>query len=397
MPWKNVTSMDEILRFVSLVKTGRYTLTELSEQFGVSRKTGHKYVQRYEAEGLEGLRARSHRPLTCPQRTEADVEELIKEERQRHRTWGPKKLREVLRVRHGLESPPACSTIGEILRRHGMSVPRRRKPGVYHALNEELTVPTQPNHVWTVDFKGCFTLGNGQRCDPLTICDRYSHYIICCHAQPNQQFGRTLRTFKAVMRHHGLPQVIRVDHGTPFASCGLGRFSQLSIWWIEQGIEVEFTRIAHPQDNGSHERMHKDLKAEAACPASPNFTAQQRRFDRWRYEYNHCRPHEALNMGCPSDVYHRSAKKINENDIQVIYPKDYEVRRISSSGFLCHLARSYHVGEVFAGREVGLHTNKKGVTELHYANIHLGNLHFDPEARFWPKASIVPPDQIYRR
>ena len=182
---------------------------------------------------------------------------MVKAERQLQRTWGSKKLREVLQTKHGMESPPACSTIGEILRRNALSVPRRRKPGLDHALNEELTVPTQPNHVWTVDFKGWFTLGNGQRCDPLTVCERYSRYIACCHAQPNQQFGCTLHTFKGLRRYHGLPQVIRVDHGAPFASLGLGRFSQLSIWWIEQGIEVEFTRIAHPQDNGSHERMHK--------------------------------------------------------------------------------------------------------------------------------------------
>jgi transposase InsO family protein len=152
------------------------------------------------------LAPRSHRPLTSPQRTDEQIEALIKEERALHRTWGPKKLRELLTMKHGIESPPGCSMIGEILRRNGLSVPRRRKPGLYHALNAELTVPTQPNHVWTVDFKGWFTLGNGERCDPLTICDRYSHYVLCCHAQPNQQFKRTLHAFKRIMRHHGYPR-----------------------------------------------------------------------------------------------------------------------------------------------------------------------------------------------
>ena len=385
--------MEEIIRFVSLAKTARYTLTALCEQFGISRKTGYKYLARFKAEGFKGLRVRSHGTLSCPHQTAGKIEEMVKAERALHQTWGPKKLREVLRTKHGLESPPACSTIGEVLRRNGLSVPRRRRPGIYHALNKDLTIPTQPNHVWTVDFKGWFTLGNGQRCDPLTVCDRFSHYIICCHAQPNQQFKATLATFKAMMRHHGVPKVIRVDHGTPFASYGLGRFSQLSIWWIEQGIEVEFTRIAHPQDNGSHERMHKDLKAEAANPPSPNFEAQQRRFDRWRHEYNHCRPHESLSMQKPAQWYKPSPRKINDNVMKVRYPKTYNVHQISASGLLAHGGHHYHVGEVFAGRQVGLFTNSFGKIELHYANLHLGNLHFDPTERFRPTASIVRSDR----
>ncbi len=392
MPWKQVTTMDEKLRFVSLLKTDRYTMTELCEQFGISRKTGHEYLERYDESGVAGLVPRSHRPLSCPHRTDENVEELIVAERLAHQTWGPKKLQQRLRKKHGIEAPPACSTIGKILRRRGLSVPRRRKPGIYSALNHGLTIPNQPNHVWTVDFKGWFTLGNGQRCDPLTICDRYSHYIIGCTAQPNQQFGLTQRTFARLAEENGLPQIIRVDHGVPFASYGLGRLSQLSIWWIEQGIEVEFTRIAHPQDNGSHERMHKDLKAECTAPASLDLRTQQRRFDRWREEYNWERPHEALDQATPAAVYHPSPRKVNAHQLQIIYPKGYTVKQVSTSGFLCHGGHNYHVGEVFAGKSVGLYVNRHGQTELHYANLHLGNLHYSPEERWRPTASIAPPD-----
>jgi transposase InsO family protein len=393
MPWKEVTDMEEKIRFVSLLKTNRYTMTELCEDFGISRKTGHKYVERYEAEGLRGLEPRSHRTKACPHRTDEEVERLIVLERTLHRTWGPKKLQRLLEVRHGIEKPPAQSTIGEILKRHGLSVPRRRKPGIYHALNDELTIPNQPNHVWTVDFKGWFTLGNGSRCDPLTVCDRYSHYVLCCRAQANQQYIQTRCTFQSIMSEHGLPQVIRVDHGTPFASYGLGRFSQLSIWWVEQGIEVEFTRIAHPQDNGSHERMHKDLKAESTIPPSPDLRTQQKRFDLWRDEYNHERPHEALDQKTPAEVYRVSHRKVDEHQLNITYPKSYLVKQVSSSGFLSHEGHNYHVGEVFAGKKVGLFVNRKKQTELHYANIHLGNLHYDPEERWRPTATIVPPDQ----
>jgi transposase InsO family protein len=384
--------MEEIIRFVMLARSARFTVSELCEQFSISRKTGYKYLDRYAADGLKGLAVRSHRPHQFPQRTDGAVEALILAERRLHATWGPKKLHKVLEVKHGIESPPARSTIGEILRRHGLSVRRRRKPGMYLALNAGLTVPTRPNQVWTVDFKGWFQLGNGQRCDPLTVCDRYSRYLLACRAQANQQFKGTLQTFQALMRQAGVPEVIRVDHGTPFASIGLGRLSSLSIWWIEQGIAVEFTRLASPQDNGSHERMHRDLKAEAITPPSANHGAQQRRFERWRHTYNHDRPHESLAQQRPCEFYQPSSRRLNEKDKSLVYPADYEVKRISESGFLAHEGKSYHVGEAFAHKRVGLHLNSEGQTRLYFANVHLGDLANGSEGRFRPSAYIAPPN-----
>lgn len=393
MPWKNIILMEEINRFVILARSDRFTVTELCEQFGISRKTGYKHLERYAAAGLPGLQARSHRPHQFPQRTDEAVEALILAERRLHRTWGPKKLHKVLEVKHGIESPPARSTIGEILRRHGLSVRRRRTPGAFCALNDGLTVPTQPNEVWTVDFKGWFLLGNGQRCDPLTVCDRYSRYLLACRARPDQQFKGTLHAFQDLMRQAGTPEIIRVDLGSPFASVGLGRLSSLSVWWIEQGIEVEFTRPASPQDNGSHERMHKDLKAEATQPPSANLPAQQRRFERWQYTYNHERPHESLDQQRPAEFYQPSSRRLNENDKPLVYPADYEVKVISASGHLAHEGKHYHVGEAFAEKRVGLRLNSEGQTELHFANVHLGNLTFDAQGgRFRPAAYIARPN-----
>jgi transposase InsO family protein len=393
MPWQAITSMEEITRFVLLARSDRFTITDLCEQFGISRKTGHKHLERFAVEGLKGLRPRSHRAHTFPQRTDATVEALVLGERRLHRTWGPKKLQRVLEVKHGIEAPPACSTIGEILRRQGLSVRRRRRSGVYPSADHGLTEPTQPNHVWTVDFKGCFLLGDGQRCDPLTVTDLYSHFVIGLRAQPNQQFLGTLHSFRGLMRQVGQPEIIRVDHGSPFASIGLGRLSSLSVWWIEQGIEVEFTRPASPQDNGSHERMHRDLKAEATQPPSANARAQQRRFERWQYTFNHERPHEALDQQVPADFYQPSERRLNEHDKPLVYPPDYEVKTISTSGFLAHEGHNYHVGEIYASKRVGLHRNDRSQTELHFANVHLGNLRFDPAERFRPTASIAPPDR----
>ena len=392
MPWQNVTPMEEIIRFVSLAQTDRFTITDLCEQFGISRKTAYKHLERYALQGLAGLQPRSHCPHTYPQATDETVLAMILAERRQHRTWGPKKLRRVLELKHGLKAPPAESTIGAILRRHGLSVRRRRRPGVYPGPNEDLTAPTQPNHVWTVDFKGWFLLGDGQRCDPLTVCDLFSHYVLAVRAQPDQQFGHTLYTFRALMRQAGLPEIIRVDHGSPFASVGLGRLSRLSAWWIEQGIEVEFTGPAAPQENGSHERMHRDLKAEATQPPSAHRPAQQRRFERWRYTYNYERPHESLDQQRPADVYQPSARRLNEHDKPLVYPPDCEVKVVSTSGQLAHEGRNYHLGEAFVGKRVGLRRTVDGRTEVYFANVHLGDLRYDAEhGRFAPGAYVAPP------
>jgi transposase InsO family protein len=393
MPWKDATLMEELTRFVSLAASGRYTVTELCADFGVSRKTAYKHLRRYQAAGLKGLAARSHRTHHCPHGTSGEVVQRIVAERRRHRTWGPKKIHEILRCAHPEQPPPARSTIGAILQRHGLSQTRRRRPGLFHPRPSALTQPTQPNHVWTVDFKGWFLLRNGERCDALTVCDRFSRYLIGCQARPNQQFKSTLRVFKALLRHHGLPRIIRVDNGAPFASLGLGRLSQLSIWWIEHGITVEFTRPAHPQDNGSHERMHRDLKAEVAQPPSANLRAQQRRLERWQYRYNHERPHEAIHMQKPAELYHRSPRRLREHDNAVRYPATHLVKQISPRGHLHHEGHNYYVGEAFAGSRVGLLVTAVGHTELYFANVHLGNLTYDPAARFRPPASIGPPDQ----
>ena len=393
MAWNEETLMEQKHRFVSLAATGRFTFTELCVDFHVTRKTGHKWWKRYRREGTAGLRERSRRPQGCSHQTAGQIQGLIVRLRRRHRTWGSKKLRKLLRRDHGIRRPPACSTIAAILRRHGLSQRPRRKPGLYTVPRRALTTPTHPNHVWTVDFKGWFTLGNGQRCDPLTVCDLFSRYYLACRAQPNQQFAGTLRTFRKIMRLHGLPEIIRVDNGTPFASLALGRLSALSVWWINQGIVVEFIQPASPQQNGSHERAHRDLKAEATQPPSPTWSAQQRRFDRWQHLRNHVRPHEALGMLCPAQIYRRSPRRLRENDTAVRYPKDWLVRRVSATGKLWHDGHDYALGEIFAHCRVALRKDSTGRTELHFANVHLGYLVFDPAARFRPAAYIALPDQ----
>lgn len=384
--------MTERERFVMLAQTGRFTITDLCTDFGISRKTGHKYLRRYEADGRAGLLDHSRRPKRCPFATEEAVTKLILMERRKHPTWGAKKIHDLLLKVHGIEDRPHVNTVGNILSSHGLTKKRKRKPGVHRVRPEHLTEPTHPNEVWTFDFKGWFILRNGVRCEPLTVCDRFSRYIVGCKGQFNQQFNTTHRSCKKLMRYHGLPEVIRVDNGTPFASIALGGLSQLSVWWIEQGIRVEFIRPGSPQENGSHERMHRDLKAEAAIAPSPNMRAQQKRFDRWRHEYNHDRPHEALDMLRPAEIYHTSERRLGEQD-KMRYPAGYEVKRISGSGHLSYCGSNFYLSEVYTGCRVGLFENSEGIIELHYANLHLGNLEFNSNDSWRPKSLIIKPNQ----
>jgi len=392
MPWKETDVMTEKERFVILAQTGRFTISELCSDFGISRKTGHKYLQRYEAEGRVGLSDRSRRPKSSPSGTVKEVERLILKERRKHPTWGAKKIHDLLLKVHGLEDRPHINTVNNVLNRHGLTRKRKRRAGLHRVRPEHLTEPARPNEVWTFDFKGWFTMGDGVRCEPLTVCDRFSRYVVSCKGQFNQQFNTTLRSCKKLMRYHGLPDIIRVDNGTPFGSVALGGLSQLSVWWIEQGVCVEFIRPASPQENGSHERMHKDLKAEVANRPAPNMRAQQKRFDRWRQEYNHERPHEALDMLRPAEVYRPSAKRLGEND-QIRYPCEYEIKRVSGSGHLSCRGSNFYMSEIYAGCRVGLFENSDGITELHYANLHLGNLEFNGKEVWRPKSLIIAPDQ----
>ena len=394
MPWKKVTMMEEVVKFSIQAESGRFTLRQLCLDFGISRKTGYKWLRRYRAEGLRGLRPRSRRPVGCKHGTQPALVERIVAERKRHPTWGPKKLREVLREVLAPVSPPSLSTLARVLCRYGLTRKRRRKPGVHHPRASALTEAAKPNEVWTVDFKGWFVTKDGRRCDPLTVCDRYSRYLLCCEARPNQQYKSTLRVFKALLRRRGLPEVIRVDNGPPFASYGLGRLSRLSAWWVRQGIRVEFIRPAHPQDNGAHERMHRDLKAECTQPASANLRAQRRRLERWRQAYHERRPHEALSMRKPAELYQPSPRRLREKDKKLHYPAGYLVRKLSASGQLRHEGRNYHVGEALAGERVGLRVNPAGQTELYFANVLLGQLIYDPAQRLRPMAYVAALDHI---
>ena len=387
MPWKNELPMEQRQRFVSLAKSGHFTVTELCEQFSISRKTGHKWISRYHEFGQSGLDDRSRAPIHMPARTSAEVERLIVAERRLRPTWGPKKIHRILTTKHGIELPPAVSTVGAILKRNGLVKKRRRRGGAYSVDRGDRTAAIRNNHVWGVDYKGWFTLGDGDRCDPLTMSDLHSRYILCTKAVPQATQYWTKRAFRSAFKQYGLPEIIRVDNGSPFASVSLGGLSKLSVWWIGLGIEVEFSRPGCPQDNGCHERMHRTMKAECCRPASPNQGAQQQRFDRWRKDFNSERPHESLSQRFPADLYQASAKRLDESVKNHLYDPEVETRNVDVSGFVSIDGNRCLVGEAYAGVKVSLERfEHTGEIRIRYGNVRLGTLGAPPNARLRPPA-----------
>ena len=391
MPWKEVSSMEQKHRFVILAEREEQSFSRLCEEFGISRKSGYKWRERYRKEGLLGLEERTRRPHRYPHATDEAIESLVLKVKRRHPTWGPKKLRELLITECKIEKPPAVSTLAKILYRHGLTRKmKRRRVGIYHHPPQTLSEPQKANDVWSVDFKGWFCTADGLRCDALTVTDLYSRYVIACKALEGQTQLLVKRAFKRIFRQYGIPQIIRVDNGTPFTAMGLAGLSKLSVWWIELGIRVEFTRKGCPRDNGSHERMHRTLKAEAIRPPSANRKAQQRRFERWKQTFNHLRPHESLEMAKPAQKYHPSPRRYRESDKYVHYPKEYLVKKISQSGFLSWKGKSYFLGEAFCGVKVGLVETANAPTEIYFANLRLGVLKLNKKDRFRPPAYIDP-------
>ena len=380
--------MEQKQQFVSLALSGHYTVTELCAEYGVSRKTGHKWVTRYRDGGSKNLEDRSRAPKRVTSRTPEAIERLIVGERQRHLTWGAKKIHRILMTKHGLLKPPVVSTVGEVLKRHGMIRAQRRRGAVFKAEQGKLTLPERCNHVLGVDFKGWFQTVDGERCDVLTVTDLHSRYLLKTEVLPQATVRWTQEAFRAMFRRYGLPEIIRVDNGAPFASMGPGGLSKLSVWWIGLGIAVEFSRPGCPQDNGCHERMHRTMKAECCKPASANLAAQQQRLYRWSKEFNEERPHESLGMRVPADVYHASARRLNERIKIRLYDLGVEVRRVSENGSIGMNGKTYYVGESFAGVDVAVEWDEQ--SELHlvrYANVKLGTLEDTFEARLRPTAS----------
>jgi transposase InsO family protein len=365
--------MEERIKFVLNYLEGELSMSLLCREFGISRKTGYKMLWRYAEGGFDGLKDISRAPRHHPNAVSEVVEEAVLSARRSHRTWGPKKLRVWLERQDRSVRWPSASTIGEILSRHGLTVPRRRsrKTAVY---SEPFVGCDYPNAVWSADFKGWFTTGDGTRCDPLTISDNYSRYLLRCQAVPRTDHGRIQPVFEAAFREYGLPIAIRTDNGPPFATTTVGGLSRLSIWWLKLGIIPERIVPGHPEQNGRHERMHRTLKKETATPPRSTWRAQQRAFDRFRLEYNRERPHEAINQQVPDDLYCHSNRSYPLILPEITYPDNMEIRKIKHQGDFSWKGHHIYLSETLAGEQIGLKQTTDKLWDIYFGPIKLAQL-----------------------
>ena len=343
--------MDERLRFVARLVDGE-KMAVLCREFDISRKTGYKIFARYRDCGLEGLTDRSRRPYRQANRLPFQIENFIVQLKREHPSWGAPKLRERLRRKHPDIQLPAISTVHAVLDRHGL-VSRGRKAR-YKAEGTALSRPTAPNDLWCADYKGEFMLADHRYCYPLTVTDFASRYLISCEALANTRAQYAFTVFERVFKDFGLPKAIRTDNGVPFASShALFGLSKLSVWWLRLGIQLERIKPGNPQQNGRHERMHLTLKKEATKPAAKNLLQQQGRFDQFIQCFNEERPHQALNMQYPAELYVPSARAYRGIG-ELEYPFHDFTITVTNCGRICIGTRKINLSTVFAGHNVGI-------------------------------------------
>jgi putative transposase len=373
MPWKVTCPMEERIRFISHYLDGELTMAALCRAFGISRKTGYRLVRRFIEDSVDGLKDRSRAPRHHPNAVDPSVVDAVVSARHRHPTWGPKKLRVWLIRTDPSQIWPASSTIGDILSRQGLSVPRRRsrKAQVYQ---EPFVGCEYPNAVWSADFKGWFRTGDGLRCDPLTISDNYSRYLLRCQVMPSPDYLHVQPIFEAAFREYGVPVAIRTDNGAPFATTTVGGLSRLSIWWLKLGIVPERIVPGHPEQNGRHERMHRTLKHETATPPKRTWRAQQLAFDRFRREYNQERPHEAIAQETPAHLYCMSPREYPSLVPPMVYPDDMLIRSVKSQGDISWKSRHVYLSETLAGELVGLRQVSDRCYDIYFGPIRLAQL-----------------------
>jgi putative transposase len=353
MPWKELDVSEQRFRFLEDWRTDDWPMAELCRCYDISRATGYKWLDRYEAGGLDGLRDRSRAPHVHPNQLPAQTEDLILELRAQHPSWGAPKIRARLERDHAWLALPAESTIGAILKRNGLTVARKRRPRSRPSTGP-LTPAEASNQVWSADFKGWFRTQDGARIDPLTISDNFSRYLFRCQSVARADTAHSRPVFQAAFREFGLPLKIRTDNGAPFASNGESGLSALSAWWVKLGILPERIRPGKPQQNGRHERMHRTLKQETASPPAANRRRQQERFDRFRRIYNEQRPHQALGQSTPDRCYQPSPRPYPERLEEPEYRADWPVRRIAPGGQMRWTNAYVFVSHALAGEAVGM-------------------------------------------
>jgi transposase InsO family protein len=375
MPWKECSVMDERLRFVARLVDGE-AMSDVCRDFGISRKTGYKIFSRYREHGAEALTDRSRRPVRYANQLPSQIESLIVTLKREKPHWGARKIRELLvRRLAGDIRIPAKSTIHAVLHRRGL-VKALRRPR-HRATGTPLSPGLAPNDLWCADFKGEFKLGNGQYCYPLTVTDHASRFLLLCEALDSTREDTTITAFEQLFLERGLPTAIRSDNGVPFASPNaLFNLSKLSVWWLRLGIDIERIKPGHPQQNGRHERMHLTLKKEATRPSGMNSLQQQARFDAFMDEFNNERPHEALAMKMPAEVYVPSTRPYRGLP-ELTYPLHDKDVLVTACGRICMHRKKINISYVLAGQRVGIKEVDEGIWIVSFMQYDLGYINLE--------------------
>jgi putative transposase len=376
MPWKVINPMDAKSEFVLRAMRQDSDFGELCQEFGISRKTGYKWKERFLRDGLSGLVERSRRPDRSPNQLGEDQVCRIVRLKRAHPHWGPRKLQELFARQFSGEPVPSESTFKRVLDKAGLVEHRcQRKSQDAGTRLTRPVVAERPNHVWTVDFKGWWYTLDRHRFEPLTVRDDYSRYVLCARALASARSEVVREEFHRAFTQYGLPEIIRSDNGAPFAAVtspvGLTR---LSAWWLTLGIDLDRIRPGKPQENGAHERMHRDMARELESAAEVDLVKQQASLDVWVKTFNNERPHESLGMKVPRDVYVTSSRLFDPNAVQLVYPGHYHVRRVKPDGCLSLHNVLISVSQALAGLEVGLESIGGNRYSIWFCRLRLGEL-----------------------
>lgn len=373
MAWKETCVMDQRMCFVSAWLDGSESVAELCRQFGVSRKTGNKWLGRYRAEGAAGLQDRSRAPHSNSRSADDETVERVIAVRHRFPTWGPRKVFAYLSDRHPEHAWPSASTIGNIFDRAGLTRPRKRRKRTPPQSFPFQTIQA-PNDTWCIDFKGWFLTGDGTQVEPLTITDAHSRYIITCTAVGRSDEAHVWPLLDQAFRTYGLPRCIRSDNGPPFAGRGAAGLSRLAVKLIKAGVQPERIAPGKPQQNGRHERMHLTLLQDTAAPPARSLADQIQRFQRFVQVYNHQRPHEALGQRPPARVYEPSPRSYTGVLRSPDYDEGTSVRRVRKNGEIKWQGRDLYLSSPLAGEQVGLHRIGEDTWLVKYGPVVLGTL-----------------------
>lgn len=372
MPWKETTTMEQKVEFICEWRTGKYTITELCKAFDISRPTAYKIISRFEKNGIEGLKEHSRTPQKHPNSTKDGIVKSILSLKEKHKLWGAKKIRRLLFNSYVQDDIPSVVTVHNILSKNGLVTPQKRLKRVRPVF--PIFDPKVCNEVWSADYKGKFLMGNKIYCHPLTIADSKSRFLFSAKGHYHETLKLAKAEFTKVFRTYGIPRQIHTDNGSPFGSVrAIQRFTQLSYWFIDLGITPVFSDPAHPEQNGRHERMHRDLKAACAKPSAHDLKAQQRRLNHFVKEYNHVRPHEALGLETPASVHRFSTRPFPERIRKYDYDPNYKIMKVAQNGAVRWKTHHWvYLTAALKGKYVGVEEQGNGIWRVYYKDVFLG-------------------------